>query len=100
MAEEAAEGLVKRNSIAGSVLSAGSFLTSAASGNSESTTYQNVKLVTDLGFAIGGAHPVGAIAGFALDAIGLKEWGVESLTFEILKRQVDRTIERQERVPE
>jgi len=100
MAEEAAEGLVKRNSIAGSALSAGSFLTSAASGNSESTTYQNVKLVTDLGFAIGGAHPVGAMAGFALDAIGLKEWGVESLTFEILKRQVDRTIEGQERVPE
>mgnify|MGYP006292905183 CR=1 FL=1 len=100
MAGEAAEGLVKRNSSAGALLSLGSFIFSAGSGNSESTTYQTVNLVTNLGFAIGGAHPVGAIAGFGLDAIGAKKLAVESLTLEILQRQVDRTIERQERVEE
>ena len=70
MAEEVAEGLVKRNSYASGALSFGSFISSAGAGNSESSTYQTVNLVTNLGFAIGGAHPVGAVAGFGIDAIG------------------------------
>jgi hypothetical protein len=100
MAEEVAEGLVKRNSYASGALSFGSFISSAGAGNSKSSTYQTVNLVTNLGFAIGGAHSVGAVAGFGIDAIGWKKLAMENITLEILERQVDRTIKRQKRVEE
>jgi RHS repeat-associated protein len=97
-AGEAAEGLAKRNAIAGTVLSAGSFIFSTASGTSESTTYQSVKLTTNLGLAAAGTNPIGAIVGFGLDASGLKDDFVEFITMQILKQKVDRTLEDEPRV--
>lgn len=97
-AGEAAEGLAKRNAVAGTVLSAGSFIFSTASGNSGSTTYRSVKLITDLGFAAAGTNPIGAIVGFGLDASGLKADFVEATTMQILRQQVDRTLEEEPRV--
>lgn len=103
-AEEAAgemvESFKKLSSVAGGVLSIGSVAFSATSTNTESSTYRFVKGTADVGFALGGFHPAGAIGGFALDAGGAKSWAVEAITLQILKPQVDETLENEERLEE
>jgi len=100
LAEEASETLIKRNAIAGAILSGSSFAASVTSGNLESWTYRSVKLAADaglLGLSLSG--PQGAIGAFALD-LTLKDLVVEEATIQILKRQVETVETVESRVEE
>ena len=99
LAGEMGETLVKRNVVAGAILSGGSLVASGLSVESESPVYLRARFTADTGLAGLGTFggPYGAIGAFALDMTA-KDSAVEWVTNEILERSVDRVLTRNKRV--